>query len=309
VRFKHQSVRDLAWAVSSPPLISQPDNRSADQCLWPDRFWFQQAYDETLSTLKDTDKNPAKLDGLLASQKDRRLGKYFETLWLYWFSVHPRYKIIANNLQIIIDGETLGEIDFIILDKTTGLTVHWEVAVKFYLGVGDTLQMYNWHGPNLRDRLDIKVSHLINRQSKLSRNERVQQWLQEKSITVDKCAVILKGRLYYPWQYKNISTEATSIQSISPEKCALQHEYSWWLTRSQFDSEVAGSEQMIALLNKGWLERISTGSVKEFDTKNTIYQNEFKKILRFPVHVQLCNARHSKDRVFLTDDNWPVKKT
>ena len=157
--FKHQSVRDLAWAVSSPPLLS----RISSACVWPDYQWYRQLNAEAQSWLTLVDADPAELDEMLAQQKDRRLGKYFETLWLYWLMRNERYQIIANNLQVIIDGRTLGEIDFIVFDKTTKQTMHWEMAIKFYLGMGDTREMCNWHGPNLRDRLDIKVQHLLQR--------------------------------------------------------------------------------------------------------------------------------------------------
>ncbi len=53
--------------------------------------------------------------------------------------------------------------------------------------------MINWHGPNLRDRLDIKVDHLLHRQSVISRDQRVAQWLKRRDLQIDSCAVILKG--------------------------------------------------------------------------------------------------------------------
>jgi hypothetical protein len=118
--FKHQSVRDLAWAIVSPPLIAQPSG----VCRWPQQFWFERQYEDTLSWLNTLDQDPAELEELLSGQKDRRLGKYFETLWFYWFSHHPRYQIIENNLQIIIDGETFGEMDIIVFDKLTKKTTH-----------------------------------------------------------------------------------------------------------------------------------------------------------------------------------------
>jgi hypothetical protein len=130
IPFKHQSVRDLAWAISSPPLVLQPDQ----SCRWPDSRWYQCAYEESLPWFRKVDEDPSELEDMLDKQKDRRLGKVFETLWLYWFSHHPRYEVIENNLQIIVDGETLGEIDFIVFDKVSNQMVHWEVAVKFYLG-------------------------------------------------------------------------------------------------------------------------------------------------------------------------------
>ena len=302
MEFKHQSVRDLAWAISSPPLISSP----GELCLWPDYGWYQDAFDETLSILIDTDRDPTQLEKLLAQQKDRRLGKYFETMWAYWFERHPRYQIIASNLQIIIDGETLGEMDFIVLDRRSGKTMHWEVAVKFYLGVGDTRRLSGWHGPNLRDRLDLKVAHLQDRQSALSDDARVRRWLQQQSIEIEQCAVILKGRLYYPWTIRNEQLpESAVIQKHCPAECAPQHEYGWWLTRSQFDDEIADDEPLISLINRGYMEKISTKSVKNSITKTTMFENESNGLIRFPMQVQLCNDHRSWDRAFITGNEWP----
>ena len=194
IDFRHQSVRDLAWAVSSAPLLST----DSYGCTWPQQQWYQQLYQQSFDWLKTVDDDPAELEALLGRQRDKRLGKYFETLWFYWLSHNPRYEVIANNLQIILEGKTLGEIDFILLDKDTGQTLHWELAVKFYLGTGDTRKMGNWFGPNTRDRLDIKVDHLMHKQSVITCNLEVQQWLQQQGIVIDQCAVVLKGRLYFP---------------------------------------------------------------------------------------------------------------
>jgi len=297
--FKHQSVRDLAWAVASPPLITQP----ANGCLWPDHHWYQQAYLQTLPWLNALDNDPAELDALLAGQKDRRLGKYFETLWYFWLSHHPRYQIIENNLQVIIDGETLGEIDFIVLDKKTKQVLHWEVAIKFYLGVGDTAEMSNWHGPNLHDRLDIKVDHLLHRQSTITNNPRVAEWLAQRGIRIDCCAVILKGRLYYPWR-SELSWSDSSGRT-SPALCNTDHLRGWWLNTEQFEQYFENKQRFIPLINSGWLEKIPTKSVKKSYTKKRIFETLSNKILRLPLHLMLCDLDHTRDRVFLTAKDWP----
>lgn len=300
--FRHQSVRDLAWAISSPPLISQPSCSS----IWPDRHWYRQAYEERLLWLDVVDDDPAELEALLAGQKDRRLGKYFETLWFYWISHHPRYQLVENNLQVIIDGETLGEIDFIVFDNVTGKTMHWELAVKFYLGVGDTRLMSNWHGPKLRDRLDIKFGHLLDRQSVISKQPRVAQWLKERGIYIDQCLVILKGRLYYPWHNTvGLVQDRASLSTVSPSLSAPDHESGLWLTQKKLAEEFDGRPCFKPLINSGWLERISTTSVKKSISKNTIIENVSNKLWRFPLHVQLLKSRHSWDRAFITDDDWP----
>jgi hypothetical protein len=300
--FRNQSVRDLAWAISSPPLIAQPRCSS----IWPDSHWYQQAHEERLLWLYVVDEDPAELEELLAAQKDRRLGKYFETLWFYWISHHPRYRLVESNLQVIIDGETLGEIDFIVFDNVTGKTMHWELAVKFYLGVGDTRLMSNWHGPNLRDRLDIKFGHLLDRQSVISKEQRVAGWLKERDICIDQSLVILKGRLYYPWDNMvGLMQDRVSSSTAPPSLSALDHESGPWLTQKRFDEEFDSRACFMPLINSGWLERIPTSSVKKSISKNTIIESVSNKVWRFPLHVQCLNPRHSWDRAFITGDDWP----
>lgn len=299
VAFKHRSVRDLAWAISSPPLISPHISSGPGSCVWPESQWFLRLYESSLFWLQDIDEDPADLDAMLAGQKDRRLGKYFETLWYYWLRKHPRYEIIENNLQIIFDGETLGEMDFILFDKKTGRTLHWELAVKFYLGIGDTSQMSNWHGPNLRDRLDLKVEHLSHRQSIISKQPRVMQWLKQRGIQIDECRVILKGRLYYPWSDDVLSKE------VSPPQCSSEHLRSRWLNTVQFESGFDEKQCFMPLINEGWLERIPTHSVKKFYYKNDIFETVSNKSLGLPLHLGLCNPASIGDRLFLVGFDWP----
>ena len=293
--FKHQSVRDLAWAVCSPPLISN----LSDSCVWPESKWFQQLYEQSLPWMSAVDENPAELNKLLADQRDRRLGKYFETLWFFWLSHNPRYQVIENNLQIIIDGETLGEIDFIVLDKVTKKTMHWEVAVKFYLGLGDTSEMSHWHGPNLRDRLDIKVEHLLHRQSVITRDQRVALWLKQRGLRIDACTVILKGRLYYPWG-QDISQDV-----ISPKQSSADHLRSWWLNTEQFEQAFDNKQHFLPLINAGWMERIPTLCVKKSYNKKGIYETVSNKNVRLPLHLALCNPSHTRDKLFLVGLEWP----
>ena len=312
IPFKHQSVRDLAWAISSPPLVLQPDQ----SCRWPDSRWYQCAYEESLPWFRKVDEDPSELEDMLDKQKDRRLGKVFETLWLYWFSHHPRYEVVENNLQIIVDGETLGEIDFIVFDKVSNQMVHWEVAVKFYLGVGDTSEMSNWYGPNRRDRLDLKVAHLLQRQSIVSRDPRVRHWLEQKNIDIDQCAVILKGRLYYPWNrllaasVKNterLKSEDCLKELNSPRQCCLNHQHSWWLKESQFHQEFDSEQCFVPLIKQGWMESIPTLNEQDVCDENHLFKMIFDKKLHLPLQFQVCNPCYGWDKAFLVQETWGEK--
>ena len=300
--FKHLSVRDLAWAIRSPPLIAGVSHH----CAWPDYHWYRRMYEDARSWLLTVDADPSELDELLDAQKDRRLGKYFETLWYFWLSHSPDYEVVEKNVQIIIEGETLGEIDFILFDKTTNKTLHWEVAVKFYLGVDDTRVMHNWHGPNLRDRLDIKVAHLMQRQSVIGEDQRVAHWLKQRGIHIDQCAVILKGRLYFPW---SLARCGDVIDTVLPSECARELSYGYWLKQSEFDQAFDGKPQFEPLINKGWLERIPTEMANKSYSKMDRCKTVSNKIMRLPLHVQVYNPCCTKDRVFLVDENWPLKNS
>jgi hypothetical protein len=303
-QFKNQSVRDLAWAICSPPLISKLQHR----CLWPESSWYRHIAEETWPWLISVDTDPDRLDELLTEQKDRRLGKYFETLWFYWLSHHRRYQLVENNIQVIIDGETLGEIDFIVFDRVAKQMIHWELAVKFYLGIGDTRKMSNWHGPHLHDRLDIKVQHLIDRQSLITAEPRVSQWLKQNDLAVDQCAVILKGRLYYPWlKLSPTGQENTLTGVIPPQISTPDHLKSRWLRLSEFTQEFHNDGRFMPLINTGWLEKIPTSREGDCYSKEAIIKMVSNKEMRLPLHLQLCEPRQGWDRVFLVDENWADK--
>lgn len=297
--FENQIVRDLSWAISSPPIVSQAES----SCLWPDKKWYQDIYQESQTWLRKVDKDPSELECLLANQNDKRMGKYFETLWLYWFMHHPRYEVLANNLQIIIDGETLGEIDFIVYDKNDKKTIHWEVAVKFYLGVGDTSDMRNWHGPNLCDRLDKKVHHLLERQSMVGKSQRVEDWLSSQNLHIDSCAVILKGRLYYPW----LGTSKQSLKNLkSPEQCSSGHLKSWWFKKSQFNAVFDDKQKLLPLIKKGWMERVTVKDKEQELSKRQIFNAVSDNCLRFPLQVQVDDF-NDWDKIFIVQESWEDK--
>ncbi len=327
-KFINQAVRDLAWAISTPPIISS----AVYPCRWPASAWYQEIYKDTLPWFRELDQDCSSLDSLLSQQKDRRLGKYFETLWFYWLSHHPRYEVLAHNLQIIIDGETLGEIDFILFDKKNKKILHWEMAVKFYLGIDDTRQMSNWHGPNLRDRLDIKFNHLLNKQSVISEDRRVAAWLQEQGLSIDQCVVILKGRLYYHWSQfvdkgfankelgsKSLESEKLNMEKleeidkvsgedaekiIPPEQAPAEHLRSKWFRKSEFGALFGSQQRFLPLINSGWLEAVPTDGMVGVISREELFKSLSNKELRLPVHLQLYKGDIAGDRIFVVNETW-----
>lgn len=288
--YRNQYVRDLAWALASPPLMRPVDTG----CRWFDTDWYQQVYKESVDWLQQLDQDQTALAGIIEAEKDQRLGRYFELLWTFWFEHSDRFNIIGRNIQIEHQGRTCGELDMVVEERATGRTIHIELAVKFYLGVGDTRKLANWYGINKRDRLDIKLDALRNRQSVLSRQPHVQQALADRGIHIDSCAVILKGRLFYPG--KNSDHAAAPLES-NPD-----HLKSYWLSRHELD-QLDGLDYM-PQLRRGWLagSRQQQGQVlyTDDDIRLAVYAGE----LDLPLYLTGYRKLQENLRLFVVPDNW-----
>jgi len=199
-RFTNRIVRDLAWVIASPPLVTGTFNNthwwSYNDCL--------KEFDACLPVLLALDQDPTPLVEHFQQLKSGRLGLRFEHFIAYWLIISPNYELVAQNIQIIEPFtnphkkgcHTHGELDFIILNTLTNKTIHLEVAVKFYLGCPPYEDSFRWYGTNTRDQLGKKVAHLKDHQTQLS--DKFSSYLQERGYIIDEKQCFLKGRLFYP---------------------------------------------------------------------------------------------------------------
>lgn len=286
--FRTPAVRDLAWALASPALLSPCDNT----VCWPKPAWFATVAGELREHLAQLDRNPQPLLECIAAQGDRRLGVYFETLLGYWLSNNPRYRLLSANLPVRSGGRTLGEFDFIVRDAQTGRTLHWEVALKFYLGDGDTRETSHWWGPGRRDRLDIKTTHMLERQTRLAERPEAQAVLRDKGLAIDERWLIFKGRLFYPG--------IDPCTARPPEAAAEGHLRGFWLTESRLPALPEAQWQV--LTPRQWLAPLAdTG--RGLDRASLIrwwHESE-----RRPVCIAQLGARGESARGFVVPDTWP----
>jgi len=296
-RYQHRCVADLSWAVSSPPLLLVDGN----DCTWFSERWYQDQYNEIEQQLRALDRDPAKLESLLAAQKDRRLGNYFETLWSFALQLNPRYQLIERNLQIHDGENTLGEMDFIVLDNETGRYAHWELAIKFYLGTGATVNHNAWHGPGRQDRLDLKLDHLLSRQTRLSRHPVAKAQLEERGIVIDDCAVILKGRLFYPGQLGG--------PEYFPQYANPSHLRGQWLTRQQLIQSCGADMRFVPLIRSGWMAEISKQHAPDGYSAGALMRLVDSGLYRLPMQVIRLEAASGVERLFIVNDDWPQSGT
>lgn len=188
--FQHPVARDLAWLILNPALI-QPgkyrclaeSHRHGDfayDFVIPSSRWQARAWHAFAPVLAQGKQITPALDRLHASKHKQRLGLYFERLMYFWLTHSPLHEVIAKGLSVrqFSNKSTLGECDYLVFDKSTQQLQHWEVAVKFYLGVSyknaTEKSKMAWLGPNLKDRLDLKIHHTLNHQLPLSASAEAQ---------------------------------------------------------------------------------------------------------------------------------------
>ena len=303
--YKHQVVRDLAWAIASPPLLELREKT----CFWYGYKWYREHYESSKDLLLQIDKEPGELESKLANQKDRRLGKRFETLWAFWLEKSPRFEVVAQNMPLRDGDKTLGELDFLVIDKNTGKYLHWEMAVKFYLGVGDTALHCNWYGPGRgsgqkefgqqrsgkEDRLDKKVKHLKYKQSVICEQPVVRDLLNMMKIQVDDCGVILKGRLFYP--------DKATMPTLFPIDASREHLRAFWVSMHAFIRSYSGKGQFCPLIGHGWMA-IDKDNVRNGMDKNELVEAITCGELRLPLYVACSIGKSHIERFFIVSDDW-----
>lgn len=80
------------------------------------------------------------------------LGVHIERFFEFYIQQSKNYDLIKNNIQIINNKQTLGELDFIIYDKKANKYLHIEHVYKFYL-YDDSIssEIDRYIGPNKND--------------------------------------------------------------------------------------------------------------------------------------------------------------
>lgn len=223
--YYHPHVRNLAWVLASPALLSYLPNFNQPLTVFDDDFW-QQQYLAYIPKLQQLDLNPQLLEDFLAQHKNHRLGYYFEYLLLFWLQDRDfHYFELLQHRATIFDGKiTIGELDYLVKNHQTGQIEHWEAAIKFYLGYPPLMDSLRWLGANDRDSIGRKMEHLAQKQFRFS-------GYQEHEIQ-QRC-LVAKGRLFYPLSHKNLLKRA---HDATLDCLASQHLQANWLLWDEFIS-------------------------------------------------------------------------
>lgn len=116
---------------------------------------------------------------------------------------HTRHcEILAENVQIQKEKQTLGELDALLTLNSE--LIHLEIVYKFYLydAALGRLEIERWIGPNRNDSLAEKVNKLKTRQLPLLYAADSESTLNELHLNVKsiKQYVLFKAQLFVPYQ-------------------------------------------------------------------------------------------------------------
>jgi len=299
--FTNNYVRDLAWAIFSPPMVQQIDT---------DRGPARAPQFELTTTrrqwLANLDADPTSLLNFLAQRQSRFLGIHFESLWRFFLSYDGETTLLASNRQVIEEGRTVGEFDVFYRCHRRNVTVHLELAVKFYLGMpihsdADLQHAGFWLGPNCVDRLDIKIEHLRAHQLPLIVHASARDWLQQEQLLPDLQEIAFHGYLYSPWE----------IDAPAPNAADTQHLRSFWLRDDQLRKLPHGNSKKYRVVPRlQWLcaHQVDDREWQDFEIFSESVHNELDAALMQPV---LCeetdiDSTLALRRFFVAPQDWPA---
>lgn len=287
ISFQHRIVRDLWWALSSPSLFGFSDPES--NAVFIEKGIANEDPASHLDLLTYLDQNPTLLTSYFPNGYGNRLGKYVEKLIYAYLDLHPDYKVILFSHQIKEGKITIGELDLIYQNIKTKSIIHLELAVKFYLGTGNTGKWKNWYGPNAQDRLDLKLNKLLKKQVHMSSHPVLEQTWQSLGFRPQEKHILLKGLLFYP---KGQLHQA--VHASLPD-----HLRSFWTIQGEFEPESKQSIRIIPRLN--WLSENRISDIG-LDTYNGSKMRNKPQML-----AEFGNKGREISRFFVVPTEWKEK--
>ena len=300
--YKTQKVRDLAWACFSPALLdlsktcfSAPSISSCGLALSPARQ----------SWLAQLDRDSSALDLHLSRRPTHRLGIYFEQLWHFFLQQDPEIELICHNLPIQHQGRTLGEFDCLYYCYQRKHYIHLELAVKYFLRLpraGDSATsngLSEWVGPDNRDRLDLKLQQLLQRQILLGDHPAAQQTLTGLGIDKLSKEIALKGYLFQ-----------AAPHTTGPEGYNYDCRLNSWVSFNKIRPHCSTLNATTYLIppKMKWLSPIYCDHACETMTEDELQTHLTRYFAQdyYPLLIAaLDDSGNELSRFFATSKNWP----
>ncbi|MCM4166250.1 hypothetical protein KCTC52924_03175 [Arenibacter antarcticus] len=176
-----------------------------------------------------------------------RLGHQMEFIFHQLLLHSNTYNVLAYNIPIRKNKISLGEIDFIVQNNTTGQLIHLELTYKFYILTDTSENALDQQliGPNYRDTFVLKKEKLKTHQLPLSRSLEGTQTLRDHGIDPIKLTpqVCFKSQLFTPFYKRNSHLTPFNSECISGS----------WISILDFDSDEFKSYQYYIPTKLEWI--------------------------------------------------------
>ena len=128
-----------------------------------------------------------------------KLGLAFEALVAWGMVEGLGWEILGRDVQVFEDKRTIGALDMVVRDEL-GEVTHWELAYKLYLQCDADTGWDSWLGPAGRDRLGIKLRHMLEHQLPLSARPEATSAMEKLGVErIHHHRIMLQGSLFSPW--------------------------------------------------------------------------------------------------------------
>jgi hypothetical protein len=296
------AVRDLAWLLAGAPLLrAQPPVGELATVFETEREAFAVA-----AWLMELDRDPSALKQAIAVTRIARLGRYAECLLAFFLQHGPAARLVAANVALRLAGRTIGECDFLV-ESASGQRLHWELAVKCYLHAGGArAELADYVGPNLQDRFDRKLAHLLGHQLPLSARE---ECAALGHIGPWRPQMFVKGWLFYRWG------EAPPIpEAVDPSHCR-----GFWVPRSEWSALGAAhaDARWKVLARLDWLAPRAPIANEDADAAGLATSDALGErlvpqagpimVASFERHSSVLGRWRETGRGFVVPDDWPAQ--
>jgi hypothetical protein len=219
-----QVEQDLLWMARALPLMGHWE----DFPQFSEGQWASMRMDgirglEKWRSLSDVER------GEIFSYEGWRVGPYFESIVELWLHLLDGWDVLATNLTVFKERQTLGAFDLIVRGPD-GEIEHWELAIKFYLGVSNIGDWNDWLGPNQRDRLQKKMNRMMHHQLPLSSRPEGVEALRLAGIPpIQQKRALVLGAFFTEWETGDGAPEG-----------AFQKAQGRWVERGSLPQLLAG---------------------------------------------------------------------
>lgn len=299
--WKNKHIRDLAWILKSAPILENPGSELRDK--WCESQFSKNLFEEHLPWLEILDQSGDTVNQALQGMEDLLLGKHYEKLFKFLLSNSPYFELKAANIQLIRNGVTDAEIDFLAKHLTTGNWIHFEISCKYYLGETNTSKLEAWIGPNGNDNLGERMK-------KFKRQLSIQETIQDQVVTDEMRSFKtqslgwLKGFLFVPYHLIGNHKLPKGVSSLCP--------VGWYIKSSNIHIFRDSPAQWLILPRHEWISPWE-GDADEYKIMKGLdlclyLEKHFINSKRAILIIQLdplSNYSKELSRGFVVDKNWP----